>query len=322
MTRVTIALAGVGRAGARHLAASSQVDAIDLVCVVDRNPAVSKQLAPGIATFHTIDQALESLPISALVVATPSETHADMAIAAMHRGLDVLVEKPMALTVSDCDRMLEAQASTNTLLMVGHTFHFDRVMQQAREIVREGKLGRPIWLYEQFVRPRPPSQPAWMDAPDSGGLLMSNGVHLIDRTMWLLGEPVVSVNSEVRRPIVGEDSAQGGELACVTMTFKSGAVATLVLAEPRGGPSSRVAELILTSGRVRYTDELEIGQGDVWTRIAVDTRDPFELQLEEFAMAIGTRQADPDGWWGRSVVQVATLAERRPWSPANHVQAW
>jgi len=113
--------------------------------------------------------------IRAVVIATPAPTHANLALQAMRAGKDVLVEKPMALSVEEGERMVEEAERRGLILMVGHVLEYHPAVRRLRELVREGVLGRLEYIYSNrlnFGRFRREENALWSFAPHDVALIL------------------------------------------------------------------------------------------------------------------------------------------------------
>jgi predicted dehydrogenase len=138
-------------------------------------------------------QDLDGLPreTQAALVAVPNALHAPIVVELLKRGIHVLCEKPMATTIEECQRMVQAAHDRGTVLMIGHHKRFVPSIHKAKELLEEGRLGRIHTVNGSMGLPR-----TWRSRTDfyqdralaGGGVLMDNGVHLIDLVLWLVGE--------------------------------------------------------------------------------------------------------------------------------------
>ncbi len=135
------AVVGYGNWGSKHVRVLSSMPDVK-VTVVDRDPL---RLAEAGRAFPMVrlDECLERVlgAVDAVVIATPPRSHAPIAHAAIRAGCHVLVEKPLATTVADCEELIEAAALKGVKLLVGHTFEHDAAIWKLREIVNSGELG-------------------------------------------------------------------------------------------------------------------------------------------------------------------------------------
>jgi len=179
----------------------------------------------GGQTFTSVKTMCESSDVDAIYIATPNELHAQHAIAAAERGKHVIVEKPMALSIRECDAMNEAAEKHGVKLLCGHTHSFDPPIRKMREIVKSGELGKlcmiNTWNYNEFMyRPRMKHELA-----TSHGVVLNQGPHHIDVVRLIGGGMVRSV-----RAMTGIwDKARGheGSYTCY-LEFVDDTPATLV----------------------------------------------------------------------------------------------
>ena len=153
------------------------------------------------ATFSTDYEAfLEQSGIEALSVCTPNALHASMSIAALKRGIHVLVEKPMAVTAKDARSMIEAAAQGKTELMVAQSQRYTPAHIKAREILRSGRLGRIYQIRTGFGHGGPQGwspRGKWFTSAELSGLgvIGDLGIHKVDLVRFLTGQEFVSVTA-------------------------------------------------------------------------------------------------------------------------------
>src|SRR5690349_10545304 len=178
-----LGIVGAGEVGRRHASAAAEVDGLTLSAVTDAAVERARQLADryGGRAVADVDALLAAVDL--VVLAVPHAEHAGLALRAAGAGCRVLVEKPMATTVEDCDRMI---AELGDRLYVGQQGRFFAQVRAAREEL--AGLGAPLLYVERrstdYARP---DRPAWFaDARMAGGgIAMLVGVHSIDRAYWL-----------------------------------------------------------------------------------------------------------------------------------------
>ncbi len=141
--RLRVAVIGAGYVAGHHLAALRELDFVDLVGICDSNRAAAEALAArfGITLVGTRLSDLAEAGPHAVHVLTPPASHAALAIEAMRMGCHVLVEKPMADTVADCEAMIASANAHHRILGVNHSDLLDPVLQQALAAAREGRIG-------------------------------------------------------------------------------------------------------------------------------------------------------------------------------------
>ena len=172
----TVALVGCGAWGTNHLRVWRDLRALRMVCDVDasRRAAVRTRY-PDVETCSDVNEILDHPGIQAIVIATPAVTHVPLALKALAAGKDVLVEKPMALTVSEGQRLVEAAQRRNRILMVGHVMEYHPVVQKLQALVREGILGRVRYIYAHRLnlgRVRVEESALWNFAPHDIAIML------------------------------------------------------------------------------------------------------------------------------------------------------
>ncbi len=140
---IRVGIVGAGYVSAYHLRALTRVHGVTVVGIADPNQAAARQAAAtfGIpAVCRSLEKLAEAKP-DVVHILTPPALHGELAVRAMQLGCHVFVEKPMAETVEECDRMIEAAQATGRVLSVNHSARMDPVVLRALELVRRGALG-------------------------------------------------------------------------------------------------------------------------------------------------------------------------------------
>ena len=181
----------------------------------------------GAEAFESVDELCRSSVVDAVYIATPHEFHAEHVIVAAGHGKHIIVEKPMALTLSDCAAMVEAADRAGVRLLVGHTHSFDPPVLRMREIVRSGELGRLGMIttlnYTDFLyRPRRPEE---LDTTRGGGIVFNQVPHQVEIVRLIGGGLVRSVRASVGRWDPARPTE--GSLAAF-LEFEDGTPATIV----------------------------------------------------------------------------------------------
>jgi phthalate 4,5-cis-dihydrodiol dehydrogenase len=179
-----------------------------------------------VQTYDNITQMCGSEKIDAVWIATPSEFHAEHVITALERGKHVICEKPMALSLSDCDRMIEAAEKKKSILLM-HSKAIDPPIVKMREVIDSAELGRVIqintWSYKGWLKSaRLPSE---LDSAKGGGVLFRQGPHQVDIVRAVGGGGVRSVRATAGKWHPRFDT-EGNFTAM--LEFEDGTPATLV----------------------------------------------------------------------------------------------
>lgn len=199
-----VALVGYGLAGsAFHAPVIAAVSGVRLAMVVTGDPiraAAARDGYPTADVVPTVDAVWERAgELDVAVIASPNRTHVPLALAALDAGLDVVVDKPMAPSVADGLRLLDAADAAGRLLTVYHNRRWDADFLTLRRLLADGALGDVLRFESRFERWRPEPKPGWRQSPDpddAGGLLFDLGTHLIDQALVLFG-PARDVYAEL-----------------------------------------------------------------------------------------------------------------------------
>jgi phthalate 4,5-cis-dihydrodiol dehydrogenase len=227
--RLRIGVAGLGRAFTLMLPTLAADPRLELVAAADPRAEATKRFAAdfGARVYASVDELCADERVEVVYVATPHQHHAaHVALAAAH-GRHVLVEKPIAITLEECRRMIDAAEHAGVILIVGHSHSFDRPILRTREIIDSGAVGRVRMINAQYYtdflyRPRRPEELA---TESGGGVVFSQGAHQVDIVRLLGGGRVTSV-----RALTGAwDPARPSEGAyAALLTFADGAFASLM----------------------------------------------------------------------------------------------
>ncbi|MBU7594844.1 Gfo/Idh/MocA family protein [Metabacillus halosaccharovorans] len=192
MSKLRIGIIGVGGiAQGRHIPAF-QSFADD--CVITAVSDVNIERAQEVATTNNIEHVEEDYRelfqhVDAVCICTPNKFHAEITIAALEAGVNVLCEKPMALSAEECERMLEASKRTGKVLAIAYHYRFMKNSQAAKQLMEE--VGTPLVTRVQALRRR--KVPGWgvftNKSLQGGGSLIDYGCHLLDLAIWLMGSP-------------------------------------------------------------------------------------------------------------------------------------
>lgn len=183
-----IALVGCGYWGKNLCRNFHALGALSAVVDATKNGQVTaRSIAPVTQITDSLDDVLMDNQIQGVALATPAETHAELAIQAMQAGKDVFVEKPMALTLEDAEKMKKVAEDTGRILTVGHLLEFHPAVLKLRELIASGELGKINYIYSNrlnFGKVRTEENALWSFAP-----------HDVAVILRLIGQPPVEVSS-------------------------------------------------------------------------------------------------------------------------------
>jgi predicted dehydrogenase len=169
----------------------SSVEGLELAAVMERSSDKAAQRYPGILTYRSLDAMLEDESLGLFVVATPSQSHFEVASQILRAGKNVIVDKPMCTKSAEIAQLMELATAHNALLIPFHNRRWDSDFQTIQKLLHEGLLGRLVYFESRFDRwrPDPPTDRLWKEDPASGGVLLDLGTHLADQALTLFGKP-------------------------------------------------------------------------------------------------------------------------------------
>lgn len=280
----------------------------------------------GVFAEPDLHSLLTRKDVDVVMISTPHAAHAEQAIAAAEAGKHILLDKPMATSVADCDRILAAVNKAGVRLMIMYGQRFRDCNIEAHRLVRSGAIGQVTMVQEmQLAGGGLASLPPWQSRPENVGILVGHGVHNIDRIRWITGAEVSSVSAQVQR-----DPETGVELSSmVLMRLTSGAMATLwaswSVVSPTFPHTNSRSLIAGTEGNLDLDayGELRLGRGKEWTVAAAQApidwagqgalspvrMEAYRRQHQEFIDAvIEERESSATGEDGRAAVAVAEAA--------------
>jgi myo-inositol 2-dehydrogenase/D-chiro-inositol 1-dehydrogenase len=189
---VRIAVLGVGRLGASHAATLAALPGVTQLTVYDADPARAKDVAAPLkaTTVTSIDDAFTD--VDALVIVTPTDTHAPLIKRAIDAGLPTFCEKPIAIGIPETRDIVEHVKRKNGRLQIGFQRRFDGGYQRARRELRDGSLGA-VYSFLMVSCDRTPPPDAYIKT--SGGQFKDQLIHDFDITRWLFGQEVAEVTA-------------------------------------------------------------------------------------------------------------------------------
>ena len=230
--RHRIGILGCGNVARTHLAAYQDLPnaAVVAVCDTDRSRAEAlAALADGAAVFTDVEK-LCAAGVEAVSVCTPHPEHWRAAQPALERGVHVMVEKPMAASLADADRLATAAQRSGAKLSVIFQRRFWPAVLRTRQAIDEGRLGRLIlgdctvkWRRDRAYYESAPWRGRWDH--EGGGVLMNQAVHALDTFLWLMG-PVESVYAQVAN--FTHSYLDVEDTVAATLRFTSGALGCLL----------------------------------------------------------------------------------------------
>lgn len=310
-----VAIFGAGRAGHGHARAIGQTNGVNLVAVFDADGSRASEFAEkhGCQAYTSSDDVLKRDDVHLVMVALPNFLHERATLDSVSAGKHIFLEKPMADTLDECDRMLAAVERAGVQLLVAHSQRYFASTVRAREILQSGEIGEPVFATDTWYKNFGVGfrLPWFLDRATGGGMWLMNGAHMIDRTCWVLDTEVESVRAWIGSPFHGLP-ADDANMAFLQLS--NGKHATIVHAgyKSRGVDRCEV-EITCTNGMLRfdsYSNQLAVDNEGAYAPIQVEAREPFAEELANLVGAInGTEQLRVPPVWGRHIVEVLLAAE-------------
>jgi UDP-2-acetamido-3-amino-2,3-dideoxy-glucuronate N-acetyltransferase len=267
-----VLLAGAGRWGTNIARSLGEVPGATLSAVSDPDPlawqAVARTSAPGATPPSFFGEAGAAFALAdAVIIAAPDGAHAELALAALNADKHVLVEKPMALTVSDAERLVARAHARRRTLMVGHVLNYHPALEQIEACVQAGRIGQPALLVsERLIERREPGTDAW----------------------WALAPHDLSLCRRLLSDVRALSTLHGGDARAESralLDHAGGAQARLHLAL---GARARRRRIVLagSEGTLVFDDEALAPRLELWSALPssrLAPSDPRQLERVTFA---------------------------------------
>lgn len=299
METVNIGFVGTGGNSQSHARGLAGVPQARIVAAADVNETAVGDFAVAhdVADVHTDYRAvLENPAVHAIVISLPHALHGEVAIAAAQAGKHVLCEKPLGVSVSECDAIIAACRDARVNLMVGHTHRFIHEHLRAQELLQAGAIGDVLHIHDSIQSPNRQKDMGWRGKKDlaGGGVFMDNGVHSADRLRWWIGAEVTTITAKV-----GHYGActEGEDHGVAHLEFANGATATMEI--------SLIAAPVLGRCRAVVTGSAGAMEIATWRHLKVAAAEAEEWETFTFPQNRSQFMRE-DGEF------VASILEQRP----------
>lgn len=230
------ALIGCGRISTNHILAAKN-NHLEIAAVCDILPeAMENVLAkhgleqdPSIARYTDYIQMLDEVKPTLVSIATESGIHGEIALACIDRGIHVIVEKPMAMSMAEADLIIRRSREKNVKVAACHQNRFNVAVQKTRAALEAGRFGRLShgsvhvrWNRNRGYYTQAPWRGTWAQ---DGGCLMNQCIHGVDLLRWMLGDEVEEVYGLTRQQF--HDYLEAEDVGMAVLKFKNGAIGTI-----------------------------------------------------------------------------------------------
>lgn len=317
MTRRRVAIVGAGAFGLTHARAIASHADLELHGVFSQSVVAARDLATRFdaRTYSALDEMLEDDLVDGVIIATPHATHADLGVRVLNSGVHVLIEKPLAVTVAECETLIAVEHSSVGRGMVGHLMRWAPAHRRARELVAAGAIGEVRAVDSRRVIPwRFDERRPWhRSAAAGGGMWLVQGVHVIDQLCWLLdGEPERAIG---RAKTLFHPQQDADDYGSALIEF-GGVAAQITLAGVKAGFDQVYTDLFGTEGmlRVSHRGELHLDRGSGVEDLTEKGVDHWAAtlrgELDAFAAMLNGAPAEPDFTYGRRIAATVEAVHR------------
>lgn len=340
-------IVGCGKVGDFHAKAYASLpqSRFCAVCDADRERAEAVGTHYGVRAYTDVEEMIRREALDVVSICTPHPLHAKLAVAAADCGCNVLIEKPLAVSLEDCDAIIEAGDRNQVAVGTMVQRRFYRPCMRIHEAIRDGKIGRPVlgmvtmlgWRDEAYYR-----SDAWRGtwSGEGGGVLVNQAPHQLDLLLWYMGdvEEVYGVWKNLNHPYIEVE-----DTAVAVVKFKNGGVGNIVVSNSQNpalygkvhifGENGAGTGVQTDGGAMFIAGMSEITEppyNDLWTvpgesdRLeewkkqdsdffnSVDSMHYYhQLQIEDFLEAVANHKKPlVDGRDGRKTVELFTAIYR------------
>ncbi len=306
-TGCKVAVVGCGRIAREHVAGYQRLgDLFDIKAFVDKDISRAEGFARKYrlgSTYGSLEEAARSEELDAVDLCLPPSEHCRVTVAAAGLGLHVLVEKPLAVTCDEVDKMVEAGQRSGVVIMSGQSRRFSGPLRKTKQIIDSGGIGKPLLGYVSYGMKVGLNVPWWGDPKVSGpsNLLANWGAHSLDEIYYLYGVParVYAEGRDTGGPTAGID------IFSAVFGYQLGFVANMnwsYVSEMPTGQVGEIRELLPTKGIkgcMGTQGTVQYGQNVGPTGVLLDGRtvpnddtdvNQFHTMLREFHAAIAQRR--------------------------------
>jgi myo-inositol 2-dehydrogenase / D-chiro-inositol 1-dehydrogenase len=289
------AVIGAGRIGRVHARNIAEHPEVDLVLCADPVEGAAAALAGPLGARATTEvrEVFGDRSIDAVVICSPTPFHVDQILAGVQAGKAVLVEKPVDLDLGRVDQCIAALAGSEHRVMVGFNRRFDAGIAEVRDRIDRGEIG-PLEQLTIVSRDPAPPPPAYI--AQSGGIFRDMTIHDFDMARFMLGDiETVSAVGQSLDPQIRDAGDYSG--AVITLTARSGAIATIVNSRHSAagydqrleafGPSGALETTNRLAGSVRFSGAGVSGAGAPYLDFFLERyADAYRAELQSFLTAI------------------------------------
>ena len=309
-----VGIVGLGGISGSHLQAIATLDDVEVVACADllEEPRARVMKEYGVARgYASHTELLADDEVEAVAITLGHQLHHRLTVDACRAGKHVMVEKPMALNLQQCDEMVAAAEEAGVKLMVGLTQHFGGPAMKAKEILDSGEIGPVVTAVSYMCKNwnHATRRPQYRSRFHGGGMWMTNGVHVVDRLTWVMASQALSVSAAIgtRAHYQAAD-----DTSTVFIRYKNGAAGIAIAVAYADGAPTHDCIMYGTQGSLRFSSaSVQVGKDNQWTDVPFQTPPAgMTEQWRAFVEAIRLNIEPPaHGQWTRHIMEILFAAE-------------
>jgi myo-inositol 2-dehydrogenase/D-chiro-inositol 1-dehydrogenase len=321
--KLRFGIIGAGRIGKVHAETLAfRLPEAEIACVADVDAEAAQALAARCGIPKIVDSAEKVIgdsSVDAVLICSPTGTHADLIVQAARAGKPIFCEKPIAFSLVKIDAALAAVKKVGVPLQVGFNRRFDSNFARVRKAVVSGEIGEPRLLH---LISRDPAPPPISYIRSSGGIFLDMTIHDFDMARFLIGDEVEEIYTAAGvmvDPAIGE--AGDLDTAIVLLRFRNGVIGTIDNSRKAPYGYDQRAEILGSEGKIatenRYPNQAVVSDGkSIYTDLPMNFfmdryTESFALEMQAFCEAVLTGQPTPvTGIDGRIPVVMALAARK------------
>ncbi len=265
-----IGIIGAGDYGIQHANALKDIGNVELVAASRTNATALKEFTDTyqIEGYTNYKDLLDNPDIDVVVIATPHQHHVEITEAAARAQKHILLEKPMATTLQECERILFSTRHAKVQLMVGHVNRFAHPYRVAKQLIESGEIGELVMgtaTMQKFWFE--PNRRDWhLSRATGGGVWLTVGIHPLDRLTWLMNSAIISVSAQFGTRFHNQRADDAG---MAFLRYANGNSGTIVSVGYANGAPKHTTELVGTKGmmNIDYVDGVKIGKDEQWLTV-------------------------------------------------------
>ena len=323
MANLKIGTIGLGRLGYHHTKNVTRTFGADLVAVADAFPDALKRGetdfgVKGYADYHDL---INDPEVEAIVIATPTQTHYEVLMAAIPSGKPIFCEKPITFELDEAEKIVKEVERYNAFVMIGYMRRYDPAYMAGKKMIESGECGKPIYVHDCC---RDPKGPPPNYVPQSGGLFVDMGVHDLDIVRWMMGCEITEIYSRgsvLKYDFLNElNDVDHGQML---LKFENGALGMIEVCRNGNNVYECRTEVVgkektILVGQDRLTNVTMIGDRsrttDMSDWVLERFKDAYEGELQAFVDCVRAGNPSPvdayDGLVGIKLALAATESYR------------